>query len=283
VVDKEGKPTTHFGDPLWVYLQYRKLKKDPLPDEMILAQGRLKMKEVRDRGVWLAEGAGKNPWDLQASLDTEIRRLYADAKQTLWSEFSESWVLAIPGALAGRTMSVDRKDYVWHPPTGEKVSGETTAALQALRTRHQGRYNVLIVVSDGLCANALSDTGHLEPYLALLRTELNNSGYRTAPEHVVLRQGRVRAGYQVGELVYGGLGEASTNRAIIHVIGERPGSGHHTFSTYITAPTAATWTVAGKVDHNITKVVSGIADTAFAPTLAAPETVRLLRLLAPPV
>lgn len=282
VVDKDGNPTAHFGDPLWVYLQYRKKKMDPLPDEMILTQGRQKMKEVRDRGVWLAEGAGSKPWNLQASLDTEIRRLYADAKQTLWSEFSDSWVMAIPGALVGRTQSTDRKDYIWHPPTGERLAPETAETLRALRMGQKGRYNVLVVISDGLCADALMDMGHLAPYLTLLHTELDKAGYRTAPEHVVLRQGRVRAGYQVGELVYSGLGDPGANRAIIHVIGERPGSGHHTFSVYITAPTAATWSQPGKVDHNITKVVSGVADTAYVPTLAAPETVRLLRLLAPP-
>jgi ethanolamine ammonia-lyase large subunit len=35
------------------------------------------------------------------------------------------------------------------------------------------------------------------------------------------------------------------------------------------------------VDHNITRVVSGIADTAYAPNLAAQETVRILQMLAP--
>lgn len=283
VVDKDGNPTAHFGDPLWVYLQYRKKKMAPLHDEEILEEGRRKMQEVRDRGVWLAEGSGQKPWELQASLDTEIRRLYADAKQTLWSEFSDEWVMAIPGAVPGRTQSADRKDYVWHPPTGERLAGETADALRTLRMRHQGRYDVLIVISDGLCANALTDTDHLTPYLALLRTELGKAGYRAAPENLVLRQGRVRVGYQAGELLYSGLGDPNEHRAIIHVIGERPGSGHHTFSVYITAPKAATWSLPGKVDHNITKVVSGVADTAYLPTLAAPETVRLLRLLTAPV
>ncbi len=39
------------------------------------------------------------------------------------------------------------------------------------------------------------------------------------------------------------------------------------------------WRQSGQVDHNITKVVSGIAVTAFPPTEAADKTVRILRTL----
>jgi ethanolamine ammonia-lyase large subunit len=91
----------------------------------------------------------------------------------------------------------------------------------------------------------------------------------------------VRAGYRVGEALFGGLGVAARHRALIHVIGERPGTGHHTFSAYITAPSVEVWSQAGRVDHNITRVVSGVALTAYAPSLAASETVRLLQQLAP--
>ena len=37
---------------------------------------------------------------------------------------------------------------------------------------------------------------------------------------------------------------------------------------------------AGKVDHNITKVVSGVAITALAPTIGASQTVRILNTMA---
>ena len=39
------------------------------------------------------------------------------------------------------------------------------------------------------------------------------------------------------------------------------------------------WGDAGKVDHNITKVVSGVATTALAPPIGADETVRILNTL----
>ena len=64
-------------------------------------------------------------------------------------------------------------------------------------------------------------------------------------------------------------------RSIVHIIGERPGSGHHTFSAYLTAASGPDW-AAAKIDHDITKVVSGIATTALPPADAATETARLL-------
>ena len=55
------------------------------------------------------------------------------------------------------------------------------------------------------------------------------------------------------------------------------GTGHHTFSAYITCATSQDWAQRGRIDHNITKVVSGIAVTALDPTAAATETVRILK------
>ena len=97
---------------------------------------------------------------------------------------------------------------------------------------------------------------------------------------IVVTTGRVRAGYQIGELLYGAL-PADSTRAILHVIGERPGSGHRAYSVYITAPPARVWANEGEVDHDLTKVIAGIADTSLDPALAATQTVDLLRELAP--
>ncbi len=120
------------------------------------------------------------------------------------------------------------------------------------------------------------DQGHLAPFLAQLRAQLAAEGYAPAPESLVLTSGRVRAGYRIGEALFGGL---PGPRGLLHVIGERPGSGHHTFSIYITKPDGKVWGRPGKVDHNITKVVSGVAVTALAPAAGAKETVRIFSLL----
>ncbi len=123
------------------------------------------------------------------------------------------------------------------------------------------------------------DDGHLAPYLAALREELQREGYTVVPELAVIRGGRVRAGYRIGELLFEKLGDATDSRGIIHIIGERPGSKHHTFSAYITALPTSIWSQPGRTDHNVTRVVSGVADTAMQPAAAAQASVKIIKEL----
>lgn len=281
VIDAEGNPTEHFGDPKWVYLQYRRRKGDQRTDQEILDEGTQKITEISARGVWIAEGHGDNPWDMNPGLDALIRELYEDAKLSIWAELPPNFAELIPieSAVMIATQSTDREDYILHPPTGEMLSDDAVAAIEALRSAQGGQYDVQIMISDGLDALALTDPGHLRPYLETVRTELVAAGYHPAPEHIVCTTGRVRAGYHAGEILYGGLPDSASHRALLHIIGERPGSGHRAYSVYITAPDVATWSQEGLVDHNITKVVSGIADTALDPSAAAVQTVSLLQQL----
>ncbi|QSQ27168.1 ethanolamine ammonia-lyase subunit EutB [Pyxidicoccus parkwayensis] len=281
VIDAAGKPTEHFGDPVWVYLQYLRAKGDTRPEEEIRAEGGQRLDEIRARGVPIAVGHGANAWDLEPSLDAEMRRVYADSKTSLWTELSEAFIVTVPDAVRLLTKSKDRTEYILHPETGEQLDSASLDAIRSLRVRHAGKYDVQLMVSDGLNALSIMDAGQLRPYLDALRDLLTQAGYAPSPEHLLLTSGRVRAGYRVGEALFGGLADSRQHRAIIHIIGERPGTGHHTFSAYITAPTVEVWSQAGRVDHNITRVVSGIALTALTPSLAAPETVRLLQQLAP--
>ncbi len=282
VIDQAGQPTDKFGDPRWVYLQFLRRKGDKRTDAVIYAEADQKMKEVRDRGVWLAQGYGQKPWTLDPKLDAEIHALYEDSRKAIWTEWTPAFVASVPMVEQLRTRSVDRKDYVWHPPTGEHLDDGSASAVAAMRMRHRDQFNVQIVISDGLCSPALSDQNHLQPYLESLRMELAAKGYKPSPDNVVVRGGRVRAGYHLGELLYGGRANGTAAMAVIHLIGERPGSGHHTFSAYITAPQVSVWSESGKVDHNITRVISGIADTAYDPRGAGIETVKILLTIAPP-
>jgi ethanolamine ammonia-lyase large subunit len=177
-------------------------------------------------------------------------------------------------------------DYILHPPTGEMLSDASWRAVTALRDGRRGRFDVQIVVSDGLNAYALTDEGHLAPYLAELRRRLAAASLHPAPEHIVVTHGRVRAGYRIGEILFGapdrargGAGASASGSpgpCIVHVIGERPGNGHHTFSAYVTRVDASVWRQPGVVDHNHTRVISNIADTALPPALAAQQTVALI-------
>jgi len=274
VIDADGNPAAAFGQPNLVYLEYLRRKGDIREDQEILDEGELQMNDVRSRGVWLAEGYGANPWDLNPDLAEEINRLYEDAKVSIWAELDATFVGGIAASRWLETGSVDRDDYIGHPSSGEALREDGVAELDRLRDEQGGMYDVQIVISDGLNARALMDEGHALTYLTELRQQLEVAGYAVAPTHVVLSSGRVRAGYQVGELLFKSAG--TSHRGLLHMIGERPGSGHHNFSTYITAPQGNVWANSGEVDHDITRVVSGISDTALAPNLAATDTVQLL-------
>jgi ethanolamine ammonia-lyase large subunit len=276
VIDADGRPTAHFGDPRWVYLQYRRARRDARTDDEILAEADASIARVRGRGVFVATGHGPKPSDMDPALDQQVRRLYEDAKRCIHALLPASFPATLASAVPVATRSRDREDYILHPPTGEMLDEPSLARVTALRGAQRGAYNVQIVVADGLNAYALTDAGHLAPYLEELRRGLLAGGFRPAPEHVVVSSGRVRAGYRIGEVLFGAL-EPDVPAALVHVIGERPGNGHHTFSSYVTRLPARVWARPGIVDHNHTKVISNIADTALDPALAARQTVALLR------
>ncbi len=273
VIDREGNPTKHFGDPLWVFTQYQRRKGDERKEAEIRADGEAQLAAVAGRGVFVARGYGRRASELTLELKTQIDRIYEDAKKSIWSELSSEFISTVPRVRQLKTRSSDRKEYILHPESGERLAAGSRRSLNRLRDEYAGKYDVQLVVSDGLNALAISDPGQLMPYLEHVRTELVRAGYRVAPEHVLLTAGRVRAGYRIGEALFGGL---SGLRAILHVIGERPGTGHHTFSIYLTKTSGEVWKEPGRVDHDITKVVSGVATTALSPQAAAVATVRIL-------
>ena len=280
VIDSEGKPSDHFGDPIWVYYQFRKKKGDIRSKQDVYNEGRKKIEEIRQRGVPIAEGYGNHFSDLPESLEAEVKRLYEDAKVSLWSEMSPVFVASLANRIEIKTKSADRKDYVYHPESGEELTGLSKLALKRLRAGWEGKFpDAQIIISDGLNARSITDEGHLTPFLDRLKSELKNLGLSVSKEHVVIRNGRVRAGYQTGELLFGDESGDSSYHGIIHIIGERPGSGHHNFSAYLTATHRANWYNEGKVDHDISRVVSGISDTALKPDIAAKETAAIFESL----
>lgn len=279
VVNANGTPGVHYGDPVWVFLQFRRALNDTRSESELRAEAAKKLREVRSRGVWIAEGHGSQVWDLEPGLDRYIRDLVADGKQMIYTTLPHSFDQQVAPALSIRTESADREDYILHPPTGEKLAASSLDHLKQLRLAQGEQYNVQIMVSDGLNGNAITDKGHADRYLPQLRQALGEAGFRVAPETIVCASGRVRAGYRAGEVIFGSRSRRQEKCALVHVIGERPGSEHHSFSAYLSAPTVDVWSTPGRLDHDATKVVANIADTALAPELAVAETVDILRRL----
>jgi ethanolamine ammonia-lyase large subunit len=280
IIHPDGTPTQHFGDPVWVYYQHQKMYGDTRSKETIYSEGNSSIANVRKRGVPIAVGHGKQLWDLEPNLDSEVRALYKDAKYCLWEELSPSFVATIPNVIQLSSISNDRKDYVYHPASGEKLDGSSLKKIQELKqVRSAKKTDVQIVISDGLNVLSLFDNGHLKPYLETLRNDLIQSGLSIAEENLLIHNGRVRAGYQVGELLFGESLPSNNKNILLHIIGERPGSEHRNFSTYITVAKQNDWAKTGFIDHDITRVVSGISDTALVPTRASKEVVSICKAL----
>lgn len=272
VIDAAGKPTEHFGDPAWVYLQFCRKKGDVRAEREVRAEAKARMAEVRARGVFIAEGFGRSPSEMALDLSRQVKHIYDDAKISIWRELDARFVATVPEASRLRTQSKDRMDYISHPTSGEQLSDVSKTTIDTLRATSDG-FDTQLVISDGLNALAVMDGDQLSALLQYLRRDLAKMGRSVSPTHLVVDAGRVRAGYRIGEQLFGGRKGKFT---LLHVIGERPGSGHHTLSIYMTVADGTTWAVANQVDHNITKVVSGIANTSLKPALAAAEAVKIL-------
>lgn len=130
----------------------------------------------------------------------------------------------------------DRDTYLKRPDLGRRLDDASRARLAALAAPATTtpdaaalRYDVALVVADGLSAQAASR--HAAPLVAALLPRLSDAGLVVAPVAVVL-QGRVAVGDEVGER----LGA----RLVVVLIGERPGlSSPDSLGAYLTwAPRA---------------------------------------------
>jgi ethanolamine ammonia-lyase small subunit len=102
----------------------------------------------------------------------------------------------------------DRQSYLMRPDLGRRLAADAEADLEP----HAGRYDVAIVIADGLSARAVQT--HAAPVLAALLPALRAAGWHVAPL-VIVRHGRVA----IGDRTAGLLGADCA--AVL--IGERPG------------------------------------------------------------
>lgn len=272
VIDERGQPGPNFGNPLAVYIAYCRARGDQREEGTLRSEGREQLRAVRSRGVFIAEGHGAASYELEPDLDYTIRRITEEARSCIWEQFDADFRAKWASALFLASRSRDREDYILHPESGEQFP-EASLLRLAQWQRQMNDFDTVLVISDGLNARALKQGAQLAALVSALREQLAEQGFRLAGEPLIVESGRVRAGYRIGEALFGrrtGVGN------LLHIVGERPGTGHNTLSVYLTRAPAGRWAEAGAIDHDGTKVVSGIAETALDPALGAAQVVRLM-------
>ncbi|MES3020502.1 MAG: ethanolamine ammonia-lyase subunit EutC [Pseudomonadota bacterium] len=119
--------------------------------------------------------------------------------------------LARPGlaCLVADSACPDRPTYLQRPDLGRRLSAPSRALLAGAAGEACG---LALVVADGLSALAVEQNA--APFLDALLPRLEADGWTLAPL-VIVRQGRVAIGDEVGELL--------NARFVVVLIGERPG------------------------------------------------------------
>ncbi|MGH3116238.1 MAG: ethanolamine ammonia-lyase subunit EutB [Gaiellales bacterium] len=258
VMDAHGDVAPDIRSAAYLYAVYAKSGRDRRTSASLLDEGRHKMEELRHRGYDLAHGCTRDYSDPPA-VEARLEAIYTHARRALYATLDEGVMNNVsPRLVRVRTMAVDRNDYLAHPPRGEQLREEDARVVSRLyRSR---RPQVQFVISDGLNANALNE--QLRAVLPPLRYALVQAGLQVGDTDVVVENGRVRAGYQVGDLV-----DAT---AIVHFIGERPGTGLNTLSAYLTygrdAAGRSRWDP--NLDHSWTTAVCGIHPQGRPPAAA---------------
>ncbi len=253
-----------------LYAAYVKEGGDRRTTDALREEGAAKIDRMRARGYDLGHGHDAEhaaPQAVRARMDA----IYAQARRALYATLDAGVVAAVsPHHIRVRTAARDREEYLAHPPSGESIRDEDAERIVSLVASSGSRLpQVQIVISDGLNANALNE--NLRAVLPPLRHELAAAGLHVGDVDVVIQNGRVRAGYHVGALV--------DTDAVVHFIGERPGTGLDTLSVYLTygrdPAGRSRWT--RDLDHAATTAVCGIHRQGKAPSEAVEEVARLLR------
>jgi ethanolamine ammonia-lyase large subunit len=253
-----------------LYAAYAKEGGDRRTIDALREEGTAKIDRLRARGYDVGYGCDADdaaPPIIRKRLDA----IYAQARHALYAVLDAGALRAAsPHHIRVRTASRDREEYLAHPRSGESIRDEDAQRVVSLVASSGSRApQVQIVISDGLNANALNE--NLRAVLPPLRRELAAAGLHVGDVDVVVQNGRVRAGYHVGALV-----DAD---AVVHFIGERPGTGLDTLSAYLTygRDPAGRPRWSRDLDHAATTAVCGIHREGKSPSEAVDEVTRLLR------
>jgi ethanolamine ammonia-lyase large subunit len=263
VMDGGGLPRADAGAAASLYAAYMKAGGDTRTGEALRAEGSKRTQALAARGYDLGFGHAGD-FDAPPAVGARLEKIYRHARRALYAALDEGVLReASPGHLRVRTLARDREQYLSEPAAGERLRPEDAANVAGLYGARRPRAQ--FVLSDGLNADALNE--NLRAVLPRLRRGLAEAGLHVGETDVVVEHGRVRAGYHAGELLGVDL--------VVHLIGERPGTGLNTLSAYVTygrdAGGGLRWSPS--LDHACTTAVCGINERGRRPDAAADEIV----------
>ena len=141
--------------------------------------------------------------------------------------------------------------------------------MKRLYSGHKGASRINFVISDGLNANSVNE--NLRNVLPRLKWLLKGCGFHIGEPDILIKNGRVRAGYHVGQLI--------VPEVLIHLIGERPGTGLNQLSVYLTygRDLEGNYRWSPDMDHSCTTAVCSIHLKGKTPESAVADIVKCVK------
>lgn len=246
-----------------LYAQYQQAGGDTRGAAALEAEGEKYLGELAASGFDLGQGHDAEH-GAPPTVEARLTRLYGHARRALYATLSDAVIRdACSQPVRVTTLAIDREDYIAHPAAGEAVRDVDRAMLRSLYAVE--RPQIQLVISDGLNADAINE--NLRAVLPACRQQLLAAGLRVGERDVVVRNGRVRAGYDLAEVIGPDV--------LIHFVGERPGTGLDMLSAYLTYGRDLGGQLRWRSDlpHSATTAICGIHRQGKAPAAAVDEIV----------
>ncbi len=267
VMKKTGELTGNPQITASLYASYKKVGGDRRTAGTLQTEGAKKIAALAERGFDLGYGY-ETDFAAPEKITKRMERLYRHARRALYAKLDATVINdACEHPLRVRARSANRDDYLAHPPTGEVLCEKDAQQVRGLYATR--RPQIQICISDGLNADAVNE--NLRVVLPALRHQLAVNHFHIGTIDLVIDNGRVRVGYHAGALL--------DVEAVIHLIGERPGTGLNTLSAYLTYGRDrlgnSRW-LSG-IDHSQTTAICGIHPQGKLPEIAVAEIVRSVK------
>ena len=257
-LDVASSADNHGAAAARLYALYARASGDQRTSSGLEEEGKRHLMALRERGFDLGIPN-------EGDADARLERIYEHARRALYATVEDGVIRdACPRSVRIRTAARNRDEYLAHPQLGERVRDDERRVVATLYPARKPQTQ--LVISDGLNADAVNE--QLRILLPMLRRFLNDSGCPAGPIDIVVQNGRVRVGYEIGGLV--------NAEVIVHLLGERPGTGLNTLSAYITygRDNAGAWRWSRALDHSATTAICGIHAKGKPPHVAAMDIAR---------